>query len=218
MFGFFKENMTTTARQKIFTYIGKRRATSAAEIARDLRMTPANARHHLSQLLKNGQIEIVGKRSVGKLGGRPVKIYAVSRNLLGDGLPSLSHHLLGEMLDSVKPPQKADRISSLAKRLATSVGTPKSPDFGRNTSPMLRLAETVKRLNQLGYESRWEAHASGPRIILGHCPYAAIIRQHPELCEMDATLLRECLDQPIEQIAKLEGAEGGRPYCVFAVG
>ncbi len=202
----------TTARQKIFTYISKRRSTSASEIARDLRMTQANARHHLAQLLKNGQVEIVGKRSVGKKGGRPVNIYAVSRNLLGDGLPSLSHHLLAEMLDSATPPQKADTLARLAKRIANQ-----SPQ-NTTKSPMLRLAETVKRLNQLGYESHWEAHASGPHIILGHCPYAAIIQQHPELCQMDAALLTECLTQRVEQIAKLEGTESGRPYCVFAVG
>lgn len=206
--------MTTTARQKIFTYISKRRSASAAEIARDLRMTSANARHHLAQLLKNGQIDMVGKRSVGKKGGRPIKIYAVSRNLLGDGLPSLSHHLLEEMLDSLTPSQKADFLTRLAKRLTTSVRFPKSSGFSAAASPMLRLAETVKLLNELGYQSRWEAHASGPRIILGHCPYAAIIGQHPELCEMDAAILNECLLQPVEQFAKLEG-DIRKEICVF---
>lgn len=202
----------TTARQKIFTYISKRRAVTAAEIARDLRMTSANARHHLAHLLKNGQVECIGKRSAGKKGGRPVQLYAVSRSVLGDGLPALSHHLLEEMLDSVSAPQRISLIQKLGQRLA-------SPRTGvSSTSPMLRLNETVKHLNKLGYESRWEAHASGPRITLGHCPYAAIIEAHPELCEMDAALLHECLAQRVEQIAKLEGAESGRPYCVFSVG
>ena len=202
----------TTARQKIFTYISKRRAVSAAEIARDLRMTQANARHHLSLLLKNGQIEIVGKRSAGKRGGRPVNIYSVSRNLLGDGLPALSHHLLGELLDFAKPHEKRMHLTSLAKRFMDI----SPPAMG--SSLMLRLAATVKRLNELGYRSRWEAHASGPRIILGHCPYAAIIEKHPELCEMDGALLNECLGEHVEQIFKLEGDESGRPYCVFAMG
>lgn len=203
----------TTARQKIFTYISKRRSVTAAEIARDLRMTSANARHHLIQLFRNGQIEIVGKRSAGKKGGRPVNIYAVSRNILGDGLPALSHHLLEEMLGSVHAPERASLLQKLGQRLASPLTSASG-----STSPMLRLTDTVKRLNELGYESRWEAHAGGPRIILGHCPYAVIIKGHPELCEMDAALLSKCLAQRVEQIAKLEGAESGRPYCVFAVG
>ena len=203
----------TTARQKIFSYISKRRSVTAAEIARDLRMTPANARHHLSQLLRNGQIEMLGKRSAGQKGGRPVKIYAVSGKILGDGLPRLSHHLLDEMLGSENMSQRALLLQKLGQRLASPLTNGSS-----STSPMLRLNDTVKHLNQLGYESRWEAHASGPRIILGHCPYVAIIHEHPELCEMDAALLGECLTQRVEQIAKLEGAEGGRPYCIFGVG
>ena len=209
----------TTARQRVFVYIRKRRAVSAAEISRDLGMTQANARHHLSILQRNGQVEIVGQRGSGRQGGRPVKIFGLGRNILGDGLPTLSGHLLDEWLGSVSEHEKTISLENLAKRLANmTVRNPKSPDFEKAASPMIRLTETVKRLNELGYQSRWEAHAGGPRIILGHCPYAVIIREHPELCQMDASLLRESLAQHVTQIAKLEGEESGRPYCVFAVG
>ena len=175
-------------------------------------MTPANARHHLGQLLGNGQIEMIGKRSAGKKGGRPVKVYAVSRTILGDGLATLSHHLLDEMLGSVNAHQRALLVQKLGQRLASPLTSVSS-----STSPMLRLNQTVKHLDKLGYESRWEAHASGPRIILGHCPYAAIIDDHPELCEMDDALLTQCVGRRVTQVAKLEGSEVGRPFCIFAV-
>jgi predicted ArsR family transcriptional regulator len=196
----------TSARQKVFAYIQKHRSVSALEIARDLGVTQANARHHLSLLKKDGRIEVLGTRSAGTKGGRPIKIYGISRNILGDGLPTLSHHLLEEMLGSVNAHQKAGVLKKLGQRLASS-GT-------SGASPMIRLTETVKHLNKLGYHARWEAHASGPRIILGHCPYAAIIAEHPELCEMDSALLEECLGEPVEQSAKLEGDIGKR-ICVF---
>ena len=201
----------TTSRQQVFNYIRKRRAVSAFDIARDLAMTPANARHHLSILKKNGQVDVVGKRAVGIKGGRPIKIYGISRGILGDGLPALSHHLLEELFGSVNARQSADLLKKLGQRLASSP----TREAG-SSSPMIRLTETVKYLNKLGYQSRWEAHAEGPRIILGHCPYSAIIGQHPELCEMDAALLRECLGEQVEQIEKLEGED--IPFCVFGVG
>ena len=200
-----------TTRQKVFSYIKKHRVVSAAEISRDLRMTQANARHHLSVLRKNGQVELVGKRSAGIKGGHPIKIYGISRNILGDGLPTLSGHLLDEWLGSVSEREKESRLENLAKRLAGSCTSETS------ISPMIRLTETVKHLNKLGYQSRWEAHARGPRIILGHCPYAAIIQNHPELCGMDAALLSACLGERVRQVTKLEGEEEGRAYCVFAV-
>ena len=199
-----------TARQKVFNYIKKHRAVTSAEIARDLAMTPANARHHLSILKKDGRIEVVGKKDAGIKGGRPTKIYGINRNARGGGLVALSHHLLEEMLGAVNAQQKSVVLKKLARRLASSHtrGAGVSP-------PMIRLKDTVQHLNELGYQSRWEAHAEGPRIILGQCPYLAIVGKHPELCEMDAALLEECLGQRVEQIEKLAG-EGIR-FCVFGV-
>ena len=199
-----------TARQKVFTYIKKHRAVTSAEIARDLRMTAANARHHLSLLKKDGRIEEVGKKDAGIKGGRPTKIYGITRHIRGDGLVTLSHHLLEEMLGSVNARQKSGVLKNLARRLASS-----HTRETRISSPMIRLKDTVQHLNKLGYQSRWEAHAEGPRIILGQCPYAAIIGKHPELCEMDAALLEEYLGQRVEQIEKLAGA--GIPFCIFGV-
>ena len=162
-------------------------------------------------LKTNGLVDVVGQRGAGKQ-GRPVNIFGLSRAVLGDGLPTLSGHLLDEWLGSVSEREKTSRLEHLAARLAAS------PERDPSPSPMRRLSVTVEHLNELGYHSRWEAHASGPRIILGHCPYAAIVREHPELCQMDASLLTNCLTQRATQIAKLEGEESGRPYCVFVVG
>jgi predicted ArsR family transcriptional regulator len=67
-------------------------------------------------------------------------------------------------------------------------------------------------LNQLHYQARWEAGAEGPRIILGQCPYAAVIGNHPELCRMDMSLLEGMLDTQVEQRVKLG------PMCIFLVG
>ncbi|MBT3321493.1 MAG: hypothetical protein HN392_04325 [Anaerolineae bacterium] len=200
------------ARQKVFTYIKKHRAVTSAEIARDLRMTTANARHHLSLLKKDGRIEEVGKKEAGVKGGRPRKIYGITRHIRGDGLVTLSHHLLEEMLGAVNARQRSGILKNLARRLASS-GMRETG--ARVASPMIRLKNTVQHLNKLGYESRWEAHAEGPRIILGQCPYLAIVGKHPELCEMDANLLAEYLGGDVNQIEKLAGE--GIPFCVFGV-
>jgi predicted ArsR family transcriptional regulator len=80
---------------------------------------------------------------------------------------------------------------------------------------MKRLVRTVARLNELRYQAHWEASAVGPRLILGHCPYAAIIADHPELCRMDAFLLEARLGSSVEQTAKLQMSEKGLPFCAF---
>ncbi len=69
----------------------------------------------------------------------------------------------------------------------------------------------------MNYNARWEAHAEAPQVLLGHCPYRAIIQEHPELCKMDKYLLESLLDQQVDQIAKLEKDNQGIKWCVFAL-
>jgi predicted ArsR family transcriptional regulator len=98
-------------------------------------------------------------------------------------------------------------LRSVAERLAgvTDVGVP----------VMKRLVRTVGRLNELHYQARWEASVAGPRLILGHCPYAAIVANHPELCRMDGFLLEMRLGSSVDQIAKLQLSDKGLPFCAF---
>jgi predicted ArsR family transcriptional regulator len=166
-------------------------------------MTRANARHHLIVLEENDLVQVIGSRKEGR--GRPVNLYALSRHVLGDGLDELSHLLLDVWLETLSEVQKDAVLRTVARRLAKQTSGPLTA----------RLTETVKRLSQLHYKARWEAGAAGARLILGHCPYAAIINGHPELCRMDAFLLEESLGLSAEQIAKLERPGQGMPQCVF---
>jgi predicted ArsR family transcriptional regulator len=199
--------MPINSRQKILSYLGKFQSATSPEIARVMRVTPANVRHHLSALLVTGSVEVIGLRKSGEK-GRPVKVFGLSQAALGDNLAFLSDAALTGWLDSIPEEQLLPVLRFLAQRLA---GTERL----EQANLMRRLAFTVERLNTYNYHSRWEAHVTGPRLILGHCPYAAIIEKHPELCRMDSVLIQELLGQPVEQTAKLEKSERGLPYCVF---
>ena len=72
----------------------------------------------------------------------------------------------------------------------------------------------IEKLNEMHYQSRWEAGADGPRVIFGRCPYAAVIEGHPELCQMDANLLENMFGREVRQLGRIEKAQG---LCVFAV-
>jgi predicted ArsR family transcriptional regulator len=88
-----------------------------------------------------------------------------------------------------------------------------------NSDPNLiaRLNTTISQLNELNYQARWEASPEGPRVMLSHCPYAAILSENPELCQMDASILKTRLNQNVDQIAKLERGPQGMPHCVFLI-
>jgi DeoR family suf operon transcriptional repressor len=190
-----------TARQKILAHLNKTRTASAREIARALKMSAATVRHHLRVLASDGRLEFASVR-VRDGRGRPEKLYSLPRAALGNNLSALSDALLAELGSGFK-------AEALAKHLAGEA------NFA--TQPLAkRLNLIVEKLNQMNYHARWEAGSEGPRIIFGHCPYAAIIEKHPELCRMDQTILNVWMGQPAKQIFKI-GKEGSS-VCVFIVG
>jgi len=191
----------TTARQKVLTYLTKNRTASAREISRSLKMSAATVRHHLRVLTSDGRLEMESVR--GRDGrGRPEKVYTIPRAALGDNLSALAEALLMEAGSKVE-------VEALAKRL---VG---ESDF--KSQPVAKqLSLVVEKLNQMNYHARWEAGAAGPRIIFGHCPYAAIVENHPELCQMDAGLLLNLLGRVVDLESKPETQKSLCPY-VFLI-
>lgn len=202
----------TTSRQQILAYIRKHQSATTADISRAMKMTPANARHHLAHLEANGLVEVINQQSGGGK-GRPALVYSLSRHLLGDNLDSLVNALLGEWLTDLPAKKQEERLRSLAKKMAQR----NPPSTTQNITLTRRLAQTVDRLKTMDYQARWEAGALGPRVILGYCPYARIVGGHPEICKLDAFMLEEMLGFSIRQSAKLQGSDKGLPFCEFLV-
>lgn len=186
-----------TARHKVLTYLTKNRAASAREISRALKMSAATVRHHLRVMKEDGRLEMESAR--GREGrGRPEKVYSLPRATLGNNLSALSEALLMEAGSGLK-------MEALAKRLAGD------SDF--SSQPVAkRLNLLVEKLNEMNYHARWEAGAEGPRIHFGHCPYAAVIAKHPELCVMDMNLVSQLIARPVLQESK---SETQRSVCPF---
>lgn len=190
----------TTARQKVLAYFTKNRTASAREISRSLKMSPATVRHHLRVLSADGRLEMEALR--GRDGrGRPEKVYSLPRSALGDNLSILAEALLTEAGSKV-------RMEALAKRLAGDENSSHQPIAKR-------LNLIIKKLNQMNYHSHWEAGAEGPRILFGHCPYAAIIAKHSELCKMDEALVATLTGKGVERESKSETQRSGICPYVF---
>jgi DeoR family transcriptional regulator, suf operon transcriptional repressor len=191
----------TTARQKVLTYLNKTRTASAREISRALQMSAPTVRHHLRVLVSDGRLEMVFVR--GRDGrGRPEKVYSLPQAAMGDNLSVLADALITEAGSGFD-------VEALANHLAGESSFASQP-------VAKRLNLVVEKLNQMNYHARWEAGAEGPRILFGHCPYAAIIARHPELCKMDESLLEELMGRPATQISKI--GRDGSLLCVFVLG
>jgi predicted ArsR family transcriptional regulator len=201
--------MRQTTRLRILDYLRRYQTASVQELSRRMALTGADIRHHLAVLESYNQVEVISRRRDGR--GRPENTYALSRQLLGDGLDGLLKAVLFVWLRNATEATVETELRSVASILGGSY-LPVPDNLLTH-----RLTQLVDRLNELRYQARWEAGMNGPTVILGNCPYSAIIDSNIELCHMDAILLEQWTGSPAEQTAKLKISEKGVPYCAFRV-
>jgi predicted ArsR family transcriptional regulator len=78
-----------------------------------------------------------------------------------------------------------------------------------------RLNAIVQIINQRPYQARWEAHAVGPLVFFHNCPFAPIIRQHPELCQVDRLSLENLTGMSAQQTRKIDLDGPTSTFCAF---
>jgi len=208
-----------TSRQRLLEYIIARRIITIGELSRVLKMSEANVRHHLNEYL---QLGLICEVSILKTGakGRPARLFRPSDQLLGHNLAGLSDQLLSELRDEFSEEELHKILFGAAQRMKSEIMTGTGSlvkQTGISKSFTNKLVAVIYLLNQHSYQARWEAHTDAARLILGHCPFAAIIQKHPELCDLDQILIQELVEKPIEQTAKLVLDHDGIPHCIFRV-
>lgn len=193
----------TTSRQKILTHLKKTRSASAREIARALKLSAPNVRHHLSVLCSDGRVEMTAIHNrEGR--GRPEKVYSLSEAALGDNLSALAVSVLTVAGSTLSMDAVARFVLDDSQFAGLSMNR--------------RLALLVEKLNEMHYQARWEAGAGGPRVLLGRCPYARVIDAHPEICTMDTALLANALARNVSTLKKNETPARGVCPFIFQIG
>jgi predicted ArsR family transcriptional regulator len=197
----------TNARQKILNYILEQQTATVDELSKVFRVTPANIRHHLSILIGQGSLKIIGQKArVGK--GRPAQIYSASQLRDQNNLEQLADTLLSAILSTSEEAGSSSTLHDLARRMVNKYILDKY-------NPTTRLYSSIRALNRMSYQAHWEAHSDYPRIMLGHCPYLTLLDRHPEICQLDSYVLQELLGTPVRQVDKLGANARGLPECVF---
>jgi predicted ArsR family transcriptional regulator len=199
----------SNSRQKILNYVIEHQSATADELSKVFKVTPANIRHHLSILTQQGSIKVIGQKS-DAIRGRPAQIYTSSLQSDQNNLDRLADALLSTILQNCEVNDRELVIGKIVQFMRMDENT----EFKNPTS---RLYSAIRSLNRMSYQAHWEAHISNPRIILDQCPYRKIIDRHPELCQMDGSLLTSLLGTTVKQVEKLSINPKGLPHCVFLI-
>jgi predicted ArsR family transcriptional regulator len=197
------------ARQKILNYILEQKSVTVEELSKVFKVTPSNIRHHLSILIEQGSVTILGSKAAEHK-GRPAQIYTCTKANNENNLAALAGALLSIVQNNNGQNDNGRILKIVADQMAANLPVDKH-------NPTRQLYSAIRMLNRMNYQAHWEAHVENPRIMLGHCPYKALLDHHPEMCRVDEYVLEALLDAPVEQIDKLTHDARGLSQCVFSM-
>lgn len=174
-----------------------------------LNVTRQDIRYHLKPLLKAQLIEKTNVASawIEKGRGRPAARLQLTSKSRPNNYPALITFLMKHYLS-----QNDATLSEKAAILAKMVFMIPAENAG---SLIQVLNKMVQILNQHHYQSHWEAHSAGPRVIFENCPYAEILPGFPELCNMDREFLSQTTDLQADLLQRFDTSSRKPPACIF---
>lgn len=174
-------NLCMNTRDEISNYLQQHPYTNAEELSVVLGKTRANIQHHLKAMELAGIIAQVKIKPSHPQRGRPRVYYSLTPVKRPNNLNALAETLMKLLLE-----EKCVKTTVLLTKIAEQI----LPVSKSRKTLTQRLNHLAKELSQLGYQARWEAHAGGPEMVFRNCPYHPLPEKYPQLCQMDALLLK----------------------------
>ena len=194
-------------RERVANSIMTEGPSTAVDLARRLRLTPAAVRRHLDLLLADGVIEAREQRITGARGrGRPAKVFVVTdagRDHFDQAYDDLASNALRYLQstggDAAVQAFARQRILELEDRIRPLMQAAAPEDHARV------LAEA---LTQDGYAASARNAPSGSQVCQHHCPVAHVAEEFPQLCEAETEMFSRLLGSHVQRLATIAHGDG----------
>jgi predicted ArsR family transcriptional regulator len=164
---------------------------TVSELVFSIGVTRTAVRQQVDRLLADGWLMRTQRRTGP---GRPADVFAVSdktRRLLAGHLDRLSKLLLEEVITNFGPDTAQVLLRQVTRRMArdaqASVGEGPAHE---------RLARLAGWLQAEGVRAESEAEAG--LLAVRTCPYAGLVEEHRELCDLERESFSELVGSPVE--------------------
>ncbi len=198
-----------TTRGKIVEELHRRESASAVDLARDLRLTPNAIRQQLLILERDG---LVSEKSVRRGPTKPTLEFSLTAR--GEQLFSQPYdRMLSAVLSEVRKRDGAQGVArifeAIAKRTAHS-----ARERITDPTPEGKMAGITALLRRKGVKAEYNLIDGGFELHEHNCPYANVVKEHPEVCSVIHRVLDETVGGTHAQTESL--ATGGNE-CRFEV-
>jgi predicted ArsR family transcriptional regulator len=193
----WNQRFLSTTRGRIITLL-RRASSSVDELAQALDLTHTAVRAHLAALERDG---LVQQRSERRGSGKPSSVYDLTP--AAEYLfPKSYGQLLYQLLDVLQVRMTHEEVETLLREVGRRMATEWKLPPG---NLRVRLEAAVEVLNELGGLMERETEGETLCIRGYRCPFAAVVREHPEVCDLAETLLSELMGVPVQEHCERTG-------------
>jgi predicted ArsR family transcriptional regulator len=199
------QRLLAGTRGQIITLL-RRDSHTVDELAQALGLTDNAVRAHLATLERDG---IVQQRGVRRSSGKPSAVFELApaaEQLFPKAYDQVLQHLLDFACERLPAEEVETLLREVGRRMALEWKTPRG-DLG------VRLEAGVEVLNELGGMAELEVNNGQTCLRSYSCPFAALVREHPEVCRLTGTLLTEVVGESMQARCHIDGVS----RCRFTV-
>lgn len=196
-----------STRNRVVQLIMQSGSATAAALAKQLNLTAAAVRRHLTTLLEQGVLEAREQRIYGTRGrGRPAQVYVLTDAGRADfyqAYDDLAIQALHHLAEAAGP----EAVRSLAQQRIADVERrfveirAEQPDLPPNQA----LAQA---LTADGYVASIIPVRSGEQLCQHHCPVAHVAEAFPQLCEVETEVFSRLLGSHVQRLATIAHGDG----------
>jgi DeoR family suf operon transcriptional repressor len=200
--------MTSTRDRIIQTLLHHPRST-INELAEAVGINPISVRHHLNNLERDALVAADEERHGV---GRPRLVYFLTENGL-EKFPTHYLRLTTRILTKMKDKFSQPMISEMFREVAASIADEHAAELkGLNMEERLNVMKEL--LAEEGFVIEWEKRGAEYHIHEITCPYLQVGQNHPEVCNVDQTLISRMLAVPAN---KIQCILSGAAHCTYVV-
>ena len=176
----------------------RRSSRTVDELTQALDLTHTAVRAHLAALERDG---LVQQHSERRGSGKPSSVYDLTP--AAEYLfPKAYGQLLYQLLDVLQGRMTTEEVETLLREVGRRMATEWKLPPG---NLRIRLEAAVEVLNELGGLMERETEGETLCIRGYRCPFAAVVREHPEVCDLAETLLSELVGVPVQEHCERTG-------------
>src|SRR5216684_8146234 len=187
----------SSTRGRIITLL-RRSSHTVDELTQALDLTHTAVRAHLAALERDG---LVQQRSERRGSGKPSSVYDLTP--AAEYLfPKSYDQLLDQLLDVFGEHLPADEVETVMREVGRRMAAQWKIPPGELR---VRLEAGAEVLNELGGLMEQETEGETLCIRGYRCPFAAVVQEHPAVCDLAETLLSELVGVPIQEQCERNG-------------